>query len=89
VSLEEAETGGDAGALAVASRSDELLALDEALERLAALDSRLSSVVECRFFAGLTETETAEALGVSKRTVASDWLMAKGWLYRELRSEDA
>jgi RNA polymerase sigma factor (TIGR02999 family) len=89
VSLEEAETGGDAGALAVASRSDELLALDEALERLAAVDSRLSSVVECRFFAGLTETETAEALGVSKRTVASDWLMAKGWLYRELRSEDA
>jgi RNA polymerase sigma factor (sigma-70 family) len=77
---------GEAGhdALAVSVRSDELLALDEALERLAAVDPRLSRVVECRYFGGLTESETAEVLGVSKRTVSSDWLMAKGWLYREL-----
>jgi RNA polymerase sigma factor (TIGR02999 family) len=87
VSLEDAEAGDDADALAVAARGDELLALDEALERLAAVDARASQVVECRFFGGLTETETAEALGVSQRTVAGDWLMARGWLYRALRPE--
>jgi RNA polymerase sigma factor (TIGR02999 family) len=86
VSLEDAEAG-DAGALAVAARGDELLALDEALERLAAVDARAARVVECRFFGGLTEAETAEALGVSLRTVAGDWLMAKGWLYRALHAE--
>jgi RNA polymerase sigma factor (TIGR02999 family) len=79
----------DAGpdALAIAARGDELLALDEALDRLSAIDPRLGRVVECRFFGGLTETETAEALGVSQRTVAGDWLMARGWLYRELRPD--
>lgn len=87
VSFEDAEALGDAGALAVATRSDELLALDEALERLASVDARLARVVECRFFGGLTEAETAEVLGVSQRTVAGDWLMAKGWLYRALRPE--
>jgi RNA polymerase sigma factor (TIGR02999 family) len=65
VSLEEAD---DAGALAVANRADDLLALDEALERLANMDERLGRVVECRFFGGLTEAETAEAL-ISQRTI--------------------
>ncbi|HEX5386737.1 MAG TPA: ECF-type sigma factor [Gemmatimonadales bacterium] len=90
VSLEDAEAlgDGDADALAVATRSDELLALDEALERLASVDARLARVVECRFFGGLTEGETAEVLGVSQRTVAGDWVMAKGWLYRALRPEE-
>jgi RNA polymerase sigma factor (TIGR02999 family) len=88
ISLDDAEAGGDADALAVASRGDELIALDEALERLAAVDARASGVVECRFFGGLTEAETAAVLGVSQRTVASDWLMAKGWLYRELRPDE-
>jgi DNA-directed RNA polymerase specialized sigma subunit len=46
-------------------------------------------VVECRFFGGLTEPETAEALGVSQRTVARDWTMARGWLFNELRDEQA
>ncbi len=86
VSLAEAD---DAGALAVAERAGELIALDEALDRLSALDERLARIVECRFFAGLTETETAQALGVSKRTVSRDWLMAKGWLHRELRDDGA
>ena len=85
ISLEDAESGGDAGALTVATRGDELLALDEALERLALLDARAASVVECRFFGGLTEAETAEALDVSQRTVSGDWMMAKGWLYGALR----
>jgi RNA polymerase sigma factor (TIGR02999 family) len=74
-------------ALAAAERGDELLALDEALDRLAALDARAARVVECRFFGGLTEGETADALGVSVRTVAGDWLMARGWLHQALREE--
>jgi RNA polymerase sigma factor (TIGR02999 family) len=89
VSLDDARAGGNTDALSMATRGDELLALDEALERLALVDQRMSRVVECRFFGGLTEAETAEALGVSQRTVAGDWRMAKGWLYRELRPEDA
>jgi RNA polymerase sigma factor (TIGR02999 family) len=86
-----AGTDGDRQAvqLAAAQRGDELLALDEALDRLAAVDERLSLVVECRFFAGYTETETAEALGVTPRTVARDWVKAKAWLYDELRGERA
>jgi RNA polymerase sigma factor (TIGR02999 family) len=65
-------------------RSDDLLALDEALTRLAALDERLAQVVECRYFGGLTEDETAAALGVTSRTVRRDWVKARAWLYREL-----
>lgn len=67
-----------------AERGDTLLALDEALERLAALSNRMSQVVECRFFGGLTEDETAEALGVTTRTVQRDWAKARAWLYLEL-----
>lgn len=70
----------------VAERADTLIALDEALERLARFDGQQSRIVECRFFGGLTEAETAAALGVSQRTVARDWVTAKGWLYQELRS---
>jgi RNA polymerase sigma factor (TIGR02999 family) len=67
-----------------AERSDMLVALDEALERLARLSERMSRVVECRFFGGLTEDETAEALGVTARTVERDWAKARAWLYLEL-----
>ncbi|ARA92881.1 hypothetical protein AWN76_006700 [Rhodothermaceae bacterium RA] len=66
------------------TRSEELLALDEALERLAALNERQAKVVECRFFAGLTQEETAEVLGVSVPTVRRDWRLARAWLGREL-----
>lgn len=79
----------DAGAIAATERADELVALDEALVRLAEIDERMSRVVECRFFAGLTETETAEVLGVTPRTVARDWVKAKGWLYMALRDDVA
>jgi RNA polymerase sigma factor (TIGR02999 family) len=71
-------------AIAADVRADELLALDEALSRLAAVDPRLAQVVECRFFAGLSEEETGEAMGLTARTVRRDWVKAKGWLYREL-----
>jgi DNA-directed RNA polymerase specialized sigma24 family protein len=49
------------------------------------VDERLSRVVECRFFGGLTEEETAVALGVTARTVRRDWVKAKAWLYRAMR----
>jgi RNA polymerase sigma factor (TIGR02999 family) len=68
----------------VEERSETLLALDEALERLATLSQRLSQVVECRYFGGLTEEETAQALGVNVRTVQRDWAKARGWLQLEL-----
>jgi RNA polymerase sigma factor (TIGR02999 family) len=70
--------------LPAAERGEMLLALDEALGRLAALDRRLSQVVECRYFGGLTEQETAEALGVTRRTIQRDWAKARGWLYLEM-----
>lgn len=62
------------------AHAERLLAVDQALGRLRQLDERLAAVVECRFFAGMTETETAECLGVSARTVHRDWLRARGWL---------
>ena len=77
------------GVMATHERAEELLALDEALDRLEQLDPRLSRVVECRFFAGLTEVETAEVLGVTPRTVSRDWIKAREWLYEQLRPEDA
>jgi RNA polymerase sigma factor (TIGR02999 family) len=65
-------------------RSDELLLLDQALERLKAWDARQSRIVELRFFGGLTNEETAEVLGVAARTVKRDWQVAKSWLYGEI-----
>jgi len=65
--------------------SDMLVALDEALTRLGQEDERLALVVECRYFGGLTEEETAEALEITARTVRRDWVKAKDRLYRELR----
>jgi RNA polymerase sigma factor (TIGR02999 family) len=64
----------------------DVVALDEALERLAAVDPQQSRVVELRFFAGLSVEETAEALGISAATVKRDWATAKLWLYHELRT---
>jgi RNA polymerase sigma factor (TIGR02999 family) len=61
-------------------QADDLLALDDLLDRLAKEDPRLLQVVECRFFAGYSEAETAELLRVSTRTVERDWLRAKAWL---------
>jgi RNA polymerase sigma factor (TIGR02999 family) len=70
---------------AVGVDSDEgLLALNEALERLATEIPRLADVIECRFFGGYGEEDTARALGLSLRTVQRDWLKARAWLYREL-----
>ncbi|GJG85301.1 DNA-directed RNA polymerase sigma-70 factor [Gemmatimonadetes bacterium T265] len=74
----------DEGAVAAPPRPERLLALDEALDRLAALDARQARVVECRYFAGLTAEETADLLGVSVQTVHRDWRSARAWMAREL-----
>ncbi len=75
----------DALTVAVSNDTDfDLLALDEALTRLAEKEEQLAKIVELRFFSGLDVPETAEVLGVSESTVKRDWAMAKAWLYREL-----
>jgi RNA polymerase sigma factor (TIGR02999 family) len=66
-------------------RAPEIVALDEALSRLAELDERQSKIVEMRFFAGMSEEETANALGITARTVRRDWRIAKAWLFKELK----
>ena len=78
VSLDDANPAAE-------DRAELLLAVDDALAELGKLDERLSRVVECRFFGGLTEEETAEVLGVTARTVRRDWLKAKGWLHQVLQ----
>jgi len=67
----------------------DVLALEEALTALAAMDPRPSQVVELRFFGGFSVEETAEALGVSVRTVINDWNTARAWLRHELTARDA
>src|ERR1051326_6132771 len=65
-------------------RSEDLLALDELLTRLAELDPPQARIVELRFFGGLSVEETADLLGISSATVKRDWAMAKAWLAREM-----
>ncbi len=81
VSLNEALT-------ASAERSAEVIALDEALNNLTAMDERKGKVVELRFFGGLSIEETAELLGVSPGTVMRDWTLAKAWLRRAMTTND-
>jgi RNA polymerase sigma factor (TIGR02999 family) len=79
----------DEALLAAPQRGADVLALEDALERLEALDERKARVVELRCFAGLSVTETAEVLSVSEETVFRDWRMAKLWLRRELSAPSA
>lgn len=74
--------------LAADQPAELLLALDDALVRLQERDERQARVVECRFFGGMTEEETAEALGVGLRTVKRDWAKARSWLYPEIFPAD-
>ena len=92
-----ADRRGGAGAIrvplelvdvAAIERGVDLLAVDAALESLAVQDPRIAQVVELRFFGGLSVEETAEALGISPRTVQSDWAFARAWLYRTLSAAD-
>ena len=68
------------------SRAEDLLDVDRALQRLAAVDPRQVRIVECRFFGGMSIEETAEALDVSAATVKREWALARAWLNRELSS---
>jgi RNA polymerase sigma factor (TIGR02999 family) len=65
----------------------DLMAVDDALRELEGIEPRVARVVEHRFFGGLSVEETAEALGISERTVKRDWMLAKAWLYRKLRGD--
>ena len=67
------------------ARSEELMTLDDALDKLTTSDPRLGQIVECRIFGGLTIEETAEALEVSAVTVKRGWALARAWLYQELK----
>lgn len=70
--------------IALDMQADEVLALNDALDRLASLDARWARIVECRFFGGLSVEETALVMDISERTVKRDWRKARAWLYREL-----
>jgi len=75
------------GLLKLQHKADELIDLDDALNRLKGLNPRLVSVVECRYFGEMSVYDTAAALGVSERTVKRDWRKAKGWLHKELKGQ--
>lgn len=77
----------DPAQLADPGRSEEIVALDEAVTRLAAIDDRLARLVECRFFGGLSVEETAEVLEISPRTVKRDWRKARALLFDSLRDQ--
>jgi RNA polymerase sigma-70 factor (ECF subfamily) len=77
----------DETALVTEGRAAELLALDEALQNLAAFDPRMCQIVEMRYFGGLTTEEIAEVLKIHPNTVTRDWSAAKAWLYAELNEE--
>ncbi|MGH7555067.1 MAG: sigma-70 family RNA polymerase sigma factor [Longimicrobiales bacterium] len=76
----------DESLIASGIETETLVALDDALEQLGALNPRLVRVVECRFFGGMTEEETAQALEVTSRTVRNDWVKARGWLRKAIGS---
>jgi RNA polymerase sigma factor (TIGR02999 family) len=71
---------------AAAQEEDSVIEVHEAVDRLALLDERLAQVVECRFFAGYTEQDTATALGMTERTIRRDWAKARAWLRVALKS---
>jgi RNA polymerase sigma factor (TIGR02999 family) len=75
----------DEAAIVAPEQPAAILALNEALDRLAALDTRKAEVVELRYFGGLTQEEIAEVLKISSVTARRDWVFARTWLYRELR----
>ena len=78
------ETLEDDALVLVEGRAEELLDLNQALERLGAIDERQVRIVECRFFGGMSIEETAEALALSPATVKREWTLARAWLNREL-----
>jgi RNA polymerase sigma factor (TIGR02999 family) len=82
----EAHVTFDEGLAAVTADAERLLDVDRALETLAVTEPRLARIVECRYFGGLSEQETADALGLSLRTAQRDWLKARAWLRARLQA---
>ncbi len=78
----------DEGRLGIDKQAERLLDINRAVERLRERNERLAQVVECRFFAGLSEEETAQALDVSVRTAQRDWMRARAWLHEELGTSE-
>jgi len=78
----------DVDLLIAPDRLEDIIAIDEALERLAAIDPRQSRLIELRFFVGLNVEEVAEVMGISPITVKREWRSAKAWLHRELDGKD-
>ncbi|QCB55611.1 sigma-70 family RNA polymerase sigma factor [Sphingopyxis sp. PAMC25046] len=78
---------GEAHDIVFSEDDRELIALGEALEELAALDAELAKLIDCRFFAGLSEAETADVMGISERTVRRRWTQARAWVHREMAGE--
>lgn len=74
----------EAGDAAFTQDDRQLVALGEALEGLMTFDAELAKLIDCRFFAGLSEAETAEVMGISERTVRRRWTQARAWVYREM-----
>ncbi len=85
VSFDDIDSALDGGADFTEMKAEALLALNDSIDRLAQRSERQRRVVECRFFAGLSIEETAQAIGTSPATVKRDWAMAQAWLYRDLR----
>ena len=86
VSLDEHRVAADQIFDLSDDEADKLLALNEALQRLATFSLRQSQIVECRFFGGMSIADTAEALNISPATVKRGWAMAQAWLYKEMKS---
>lgn len=78
----------DEARIAIDDQAALVLSLDQALTRLSSLNERLCHVVECRYFGGLTDKETAEVLQISTRTVRRDWIKAKAWLFKEIYPDE-
>ncbi len=77
----------EAGDLPFGAEDRQLLALGDALRDLTALDAELAKLIDCRFFAGLSEAETAQVMGISERTVRRRWVQARAWIHREMAVE--
>ena len=77
----------EAGDIPFSEDDRQLIVLNEALDELAAFDGELAKLIDCRFFAGLSEAETAEVMGISERTVRRRWAQARAWVHREMMSQ--
>jgi RNA polymerase sigma-70 factor, ECF subfamily len=82
---EQRKVSLDEAFVSIEQQADELVAVDDSLNRLAKIDPRQARVVELRFFGGLSVEEAAEVLGISPKTVKRDWSVAKAWLYADLK----